>query len=98
MCLYIRRIPVVYVCNPYLQMYMSSVHSICRLCSCINYHIVHAKSIFIISGCVVVYVKCVCVYVASVSISAGCGVFIVHICQESVYILVCNCINWVTIC
>ena len=51
---------------------------ICRLCSCINYHVVRAKSIFIISGCVVVYAKCVCVYVASVSIFAGCGVFIVH--------------------
>ena len=57
---------------------------ISRLCSCINYHIVRAKSIFIISGCVVIYAKCVCVYVASVSISAGCGVFIMRICQESV--------------
>ena len=51
---------------------------ICRLCSCINYHVVCVQSI--ISGCVVVYAKCVCVYVASVSISAGCGVFIVHLC------------------
>ena len=53
---------------------------ICRLCSCINYHVVRVQSIFIISGCVVVYAKCVCVYVASVSISAGCGVFIVRLC------------------
>ena len=52
---------------------------ICRLCSIINYHVVRAKSTFIISGCVVVYAKCVCVYVASVSISAGCSVFIVRI-------------------
>ena len=77
---------------------------ICRLCSCINYHVVRAKSIFIISGSVVVYAKCVCVYVASVSISAGCGVYIVRICVHVyaksmfVYIPVCNCINWVTIC
>ena len=72
------------------------------ICSCINYHGVRAKSIFIISGCVVVYAKCVCVYVASVSISAGCGVFIVCICVYAkrlfMYIPVCNCINWVTIC
>ena len=31
------------------------VKCICRLCSCINYHGVCAKSTFIISGCVVVY-------------------------------------------
>ena len=62
---------------------------ICRLCSCINYHVVRAKSIFITSGCVVAYAKCVCVYVASVSISAGCGVFIVR----NVYMpRVCLCI------
>ena len=75
---------------------------ICRLCSCINYHVVRVKSIVIISGCVVVYAKCVCVYVASVSISAGCGLFIVRICVYAKslfeYIPVCNCINWVTIC
>ena len=56
--------------------------------------------LFIISGCVVVYAKCV--YVACVCISAGCGVFIVRICVYAkslfVYIPVCNCINWVTIC
>ena len=73
---------------------------ICRLCSCINYHVVCAKSGLIISGCVVIYAKCICVYVASVSISAGCGVFIVRLCIYAkslyVYILVCNCINWVT--
>ena len=75
---------------------------ICRLCSYINDHVVRAKSIFIISWCVVVYAKCVCVYVASVRISAGWGVFIVRICVYAkslfVYIPVCNWINWVTIC
>ena len=75
---------------------------ICRLCNFINYHVVRVKSIFIISGCEVVYAKCVCVYVASVSISAGCGVFIVRICVYAkslfVYTPVYNCINWVTIC
>ena len=69
---------------------------ICRLCSCINYHAVCAKSIFIISGCVVVSAKCVDVYVASVSISAGYeGVFIVRICVYAkslyVYIPMCRC-------
>ena len=76
--------------------------SICRLFSCINYQVVRVKSIFIISGYVFVYAKCVCVYVASVSISAGCGLFIVRICVYAkslfVYIPVCNCMNWVTIC
>ena len=75
---------------------------ICRLCSCINYHVVRVNSIFIISGYVVVYAKCVCVYVASVSLSAGCGVFIVRICVYAkslfVYIPMYDCINWVTIC
>ena len=40
--------------------------------------------------------------VASVSTAAGCGVFIVSICVYAkslfVYMPVCNCINWVTIC
>ena len=80
MCLYIRRIPVVYACNSYFYMYMSSVHVYMPAMQLYNYHVVRVKSIFIISGCVVVYAKCVCVYVASESISARCGVFIVRIC------------------
>ena len=60
-------------------MYMSSVHvympamQLYKLSCC-------TCQVYIISGCVVVCAKCVCVYVASVSISAGCGVFIVRIC------------------
>ena len=65
---------------------------ICRLCSCINYHVVHVKSIFIISGCVVVYAMCVCVYLASVSISAGCGVFIVRICVYAKSLCIFRCV------
>ena len=71
---------------------------ICRLCSCINYHVVYVKSIFIISGCVVVCAKCVGIYDASVSISAGCvGVYIVcrcicKVCRRSCHAL--RCIAW----
>ena len=70
--------PGVYVCNPLsVDVYVY----ICRLCSCINYYVEYVKSIFIFSGCSVVYAKCVVVYVASVSISAKVEcVCIVRIC------------------
>ena len=74
-------------CMPAMKLYKLSC------CTC---------QVYIISGCVVVYAMCICIYVASVSISAGCGVFIVRICVYAkslfVYIPVCNCINCVTIC
>ena len=48
-----------------------------------------------------IYTYNVCVYVVSVSISAGCEcVYIVRICVYAkclyVYILACSCIHWVT--
>ena len=67
---------------------------------CINY-VGYVKSIFIFSGCLVLYSQCVGVYVVSVSISAGCEcIYIVRICVYAkclyVYIPTCSCINWVT--
>ena len=67
---------------------------------CINY-VGYVKSIFIFSGCLVVYSQCVGVHVVSVSISAGCECeYIVRICVYAkclyVYIPSCSCINWVT--
>ena len=51
------------------------------MCSCINYHVVYVKSIFIFSGCLLVYSKRASVYVVNVSISAGCEcVYIVRMC------------------
>ena len=51
---------------------------------CINY-VGYIKSVFIFSGCLVVYAQCVGVYVVSVSISAGCEcVYIVRICEMSI--------------
>ena len=59
------------------------------------------SSIFVFSGCLVVYAQCVDVYVESVSISAGCEcIYIVHICVYAkclyVFIPARSFINWVT--
>ena len=67
---------------------------------CINY-VGYVKSIFIFSGCLVVYAQCVGVYVVNLSKSAGCEcVYIMRIYVYAkclyVYIPACSCINLVT--
>ena len=87
MYLYIYRMDM---CGIHLYRCMCQVYMwTCRLCSCINHHVVYAKSTFIISKRVFVYAKCVGVYVASISIYAGCeGVFILRI--MCIWIYMCN--------